>query len=302
MMIKHVPSALGTSALGISVIGLFLSAGSVHAGVVDINGGSSWSGWDFISNGQTSGVWVQGQTNRTFDIYRTQFTLESSQSLGGNRLADGAAGNGSDYTGDNASSLFSGSWQAGDRIIGVGVNYSGGTRCTTAYLQIDVFGNNIAPASSFGAADGAFSHDVGDTASYITSMPWNPGRFQTKQYTLWTGPSGGGSAGEGNFITPYGANPTLDMPTRSFAILESGSTLRALSLQMFINLDAIMRSNGGATYGDGNFFAPGTRIGFFEGDQTISDSASTNQIFAIPAPGALSLLGLAGAAHRRRRR
>ncbi len=273
-----------------------------HAGLVDINGGSSWAGWDFISNGQTSGVWVQGQTNRTFDIFRTQFTLEAGQAVGGNRLADGAAGNGSDYTGDNAGSLTSGSWQAGDRIVGVGVRYTGGTRCTTAYLQIDVFGNNIMPASSFGASDGAFSHDVGDTASYITSMPWNPGRFQTKQYTLWTGPSEGGAPGEGNFITPYGANPTLAMPTRSFAILEAGSALRALSLQMFINLDAILRSNGGATYGDDNFYAPNTRIGFFEGDQTISDLDSTNQIFAIPAPGALALLSLAGFAGQRRRR
>lgn len=290
------------SAFHVPVVVALAACASVHAGVVDMNGGSSWSGWDFISNGQTSGVWVQGQTNRTFDIYRTQFTLDASQVLGGNRLADGAVGNGLDYTGDSGSSLFSGSWQAGDRIIGVGVNYTGGTRCTTAYLQIDVFGDNIAPASSFGASDGAFSHDVGDTASYITSMPWNPGRFQTKQYTIWTGPSSGGGAKEGNFITPYGATPTLDMPTRSFAILESGSTLRALSLQMFINLDAILRSNGGATYGDGNFFAPGTRIGFYEGDQTISDFASTNQIFAIPAPGALALLGLAGLAGQRRRR
>jgi hypothetical protein len=43
--------------------------------------------------------------------------LSSSQSVGGTRLSDGAAGNGSSYTGDTASSLFSGSWQAGDRII-----------------------------------------------------------------------------------------------------------------------------------------------------------------------------------------
>jgi len=241
-----------------------------------------------------------GQTNRTFDIFRTQFTLEASQVVGGNRLADGAAGNGSDYTGDNAGSLTSGSWQMGDRILGVGVNYTGGTRCTTAYLQIDVFGDNIAPASSFGASDGAFSHDVGDTSSSITSMPWNPERFQTKQYTIWTGPSSGGGAKEGNFISLYGANPLLDMPTRSFAILESGSTVRALSLQMFINLDAILRSSDGTTFGDGNFFALGTRIGFYEGDQTISDFASTNQIFAIPAPGALAPLGLAGLAGQRR--
>lgn len=277
-------------------------AGGASAQVVDINGGSSWAGWNLISNSQTSGVWVQGRTDRTFDIYRSQFTLQSGQAVGGSRIADGTAGDGVGYTGDSAASLFGGSWQAGDRIIGVGIRYTGITRGTTAYLHVDVFGNNILPASSFGAGDGFFSHDVGDTSSYVTSMPWNPGRFQTKQYSIWDGFSPDGSPQSGNYTFPYGQSPTLAMPTRSFAILDNGSQLRALSLQMFINLDAILRSNGGATYGDGNFFAPGTRIGFFEGDQTISETETTNQMFAIPAPGVVALFGLAGLAGTRRRR
>jgi hypothetical protein len=275
---------------------------SASAQVVDINGGASWAGWDFISNSQTSGVWVKGQTNRTFDIFRSQFTLQAGQTVGGSRLADGAAGDGVGYTGDGSASLFSGSWQAGDRIIGVGIRYTGGTRGTTAYLHVDAFGDNILPASGFGAGDGVFSHDVGDTSSYVTSMPWNPGRFQTKQYSIWNGFSQNGSPQEGNYIFPYGQSPSLAMPARAFAVLDAGSQLRALSLQMFINLDAILRSNGGATYGDGNFFANGTRIGFLEGDQTISEIDSTQQMFAIPGPGALALLGLAGLAGTRRRR
>ena len=51
----------------------------LRAGLVDINGGSSCAGWDFISNGQSFGVWVQGQTNRPFDTFSTQFNLEASQ-------------------------------------------------------------------------------------------------------------------------------------------------------------------------------------------------------------------------------
>ena len=293
---------LGSRSLCVASLAAALVAGAASAQVVDINGGSSWSGWTSIADSQTSGVWVRGQTDRTFNIFRTQFTLNASQSVGGARLADGSAGNGTDYTGDNGGSLFSGSWQAGDRVIGVGIQYTGSTRGTTAYLHVDVFGNNILPASSFGANDGFFSHDVGDTSSYITSMPWNPGRFQTKQYSIWDGFSLNGSPQEGNYTFPYGQSPTLAMPTRSFAILESGSQLRATSLQMFINLDAILRSNGGATYGDGNFYADGTRIGFFEGDQTISEQANTNQMFAIPAPGVLALLGVAGLVGTRRRR
>jgi len=280
---------------------LFVTS-AVSAQVVDINGGSSWSGWDLISNSQTSGVWVQGRTDRTFNIYRSNFTLQSGQTVGGTRIADGSAGDGIGYTGNNGSSLFTDSWQAGDRIVGVGLSYSGSTRGTTAYMHVDVFGNNILPASSFGANDGSFSHDVGDTSSYITGMPVNPGRFQTKQYSIWNGFSPDGSPENGNYIFPYGQSPTLAMPTRSFAILDTGSMVRALSLQMFINLDAILRSNGGATFGDGNIFAAGTRIGFYEGDETISFYNSTNQMFAIPAPGAMVLLGLAGLTGARRRR
>jgi len=303
-MSSRFPASSSRRAFGAMAASCALAASaSALASTVDINGGSSWGGWQFISDSQTSGVWVQGSTSRTFDIYRTQFTLSASQGVGGSRIANGSAGDGSGYTGDDAASLFSGSWQAGDRIVGVGIRYTGSTRGTTAYLHVDAFGDNILPASSFGAGDGFFSHDVGDTSSYITSMPWNPGRFQTKQYSIWDGFSPDGSPASGNYTFPYGQSPTLAMPTRSFAILDSGSQLLALSLQMFINLDAILRSNGGATFGDGNFFAPGTRIGFYEGDETISFSTEyTNQMFAIPAPGALALLGLAGLAGARRRR
>jgi hypothetical protein len=56
------------------------------------------------------------------------------------------------------------------------------------------------------------------------------------------------------------------------------------------------------TFDDGDFYAAGTRIGFWEGDQITAGAGSTNQMFAIPAPGALALLGVAGLAGARRRR
>jgi hypothetical protein len=279
-----------------------MSAGTASAQVVDINGGSSWSGWSSISNSQTAGVWVRGRTDRTFNIFRTQFTLNASQSVGGSRLADGSVGDGVGYSGDDASSLFTGAWQAGDRIIGVGIQYTGSTRGTTAYLHVDARGDNIFGASSFGAGDGVFSHDAGDTSAYNTSMFWNPGRWRTKQYSVWSAFSQEGSPQEGNYSFPYGQSPTLAMPTRTYAVLDNGSIDRSTSVQMFMNLDAILRSNGGATYGDDLFYSAGTKIGFFEADESNSYTDSTNQIFAIPAPGALALLGLAGAFAGRRRR
>ena len=155
-----------------AVMGTLCSIGSAGAAIVDINGGNAWGGWDFVGNAQTNGVWVAGSTTRDYNIYRTRFTLESGQTVGGSRLANGAAGNGLDYTGDTQANLFAGSWQAGDRIVGVGLQYTGGAMLTTLFLHVDSGGNNIFAASSVGANDSAFSHDVGDTASYVTSMPW----------------------------------------------------------------------------------------------------------------------------------
>ena len=291
----------------VRAIAASLAAASVatlsHASV-DINGGTSWGGWSSVGTSQTSGIWLRGATNRTFNIYQTAFTLDAGQTVGGSRLADGAAGDGSGYTGDSAGSLFSGSWQAGDRILGFGIQYTGATRGTTWFFHKDSGGNNMFAASSFGALDGQTSFDVGDTSSYIpnSAVGMDPAdRSRVRQYSVWNGFSQFGSPEEGNFDTPFGTVASLAMPVRSFSVLDAGSTTLSTSLQYFINIDAVLRSNGGSTFGDGDF-GPNTKFGFFEGDLSGASGQFTQQIFSIPAPGALALLGLAGLAGSRRRR
>ena len=275
-----------------------LGASIASASTIDINGGNSWAGWNSVGNSQTSGTWVKGSTNRTYDIYSTYFVLSAGQTVGGTRIANGAAGDGVGYTGDDSASLFSGAWQAGDRVVGMGVQYTGTTRGSTFFFHRDAGGDNIFAASSFGASDGVFSHDVGDSSSYMTTIAGNP-RGQVRQYSVWNGFSQNGSPQEGNFIVPYGNMPTPAFPTRSFTVLDSGSMNLTKSVQYFVNIDAILRSNGGATFGDGDF-GPNTRFGFWEG---ISGTGNfSQQIFSIPAPGAFALLGLAGVAGKRRRR
>jgi hypothetical protein len=273
-------------------------AGTASAQTVDINGGNSWNGWNSVGNSQTSGTWVKGSTNRTYDIYSTYFVLSAGQTVGGTRIANGAAGNGVGYTGETEASLFAGAWQAGDRILGMGIQYTGTTRGSTFFFHRDAGGNNIAAASSFGASDGVFSHDVSDSSSYMTTTAGNP-RGQVRQYSVWNGFSQNGSPEEGNFNAPYGNMPTAAFPTRSFAVLDNGSMDLTKSVQYFVNIDAILRSNGGATFGDGDF-GPNTRFGFWEGNSGTGNFSQ--QIFAIPAPGAMALLGLAGLAGARRRR
>jgi hypothetical protein len=288
-----------------------IASATAHAQVVDIDGGNSWAGWNSVGNSQTSGTWVQGSTTRTYDIYSTYFVLNAGQTVGGTRIAGYsapytpyAAGDGVGYTGDLANSLFSGVWQAGDRIVGMGIQYSGTTRGSTFFFHRDAGGSNIAAASSFGANDGVSTFDVGDSVSYMTTLAGNP-RGQVRHYQIWNGFSQNGTPPEGNFTAPYswnanpafGPTPFPDFPTRTFAVLDNGSMDLTKSVQYFVNIDAILRSNGGATFGDGDF-GPNTRFGFWEGHA----GEFSQQIFAIPAPGAIALLGLAGLAGARRRR
>ena len=280
----------------IALAAVAFTSSAASAQVVDINGGNSWNGWSSVGTSQTSGIWVLGSTTRTFNIYSSNFVLSASQTVGGTRLADGAAGNGTGYTGDSAASLFSGSWQAGDRIVGMGIQYTGSTRGSQFFFHRDAGGNNIQAASSVGASDGVLTFDSGDTSSFI-SANFNPYRGQVRQYSVWNGFSPNGSPENGNYITPYGVVPSLAMPTRSFTVLDSGSISNSKSIQFFMNIDAILRANGGATYGDGDF-GLATRFGFMEQQ----GGEATQQIFAIPAPGAFALLGVAGLVGKRRRR
>lgn len=271
---------------------------AASAQVVDINGGNSWAGWNSVGNSQTAGIWVLGSTTRTFNIFSTSFVLSASQTVGGTRLADGAVGDGTAYTGDSQASLFSDSWQVGDRVLGVGIQYTGSTRGSTFFFHTDAGGNNIQAASSVGAGDGALSFAAGDTSSYIVNTASNPNsRGRVLQYSIFTGYSPNGSPQNGNYIYPYGQATSLAMPTRSFSVLQSGSGILSTSMQWFINIDAVLRSNGGLTYGEGDF-GPSTRFGFMEGDS----NGLSQQVFPIPAPGAFALLGLAGLAGARRRR
>ena len=260
----------------LSVLAFAVIATTASAQAVDINGGNSWNGWQIVGDSQTSGRWVTGSTSRTFNIFSAYFVLDAAQVVAGSRIADGAAGNGAGYTGDVAASLFTGSWQAGDRIVGIGIQYVGATRGSTWFIHRDAGGGNILPAPSFGGGNGALSFDVGDTSSYITNASGSTYRGQVRQYSIWSGFSQNGSPQEGNYSVPYGMAPSHSAPVRSFAVLDAGSAVTCRSLQYFLNIDAVLRANGGAGFGDADF-GPNTRFGFWEADQGF-----TQQIFAIP--------------------
>jgi hypothetical protein len=248
----------------VALAAALLSSSFATAQVVAIDGGNSWNGWTYVADGQTAGAWVVGSTTRTFGIYGTSFLLQAGQTVGGVRIADGAVGNGTGYTGDGPASLFSGSWQVGDRIVGIGIAYSGTATGDTWFFHKDADGDNLVPASAVGAGDGMLSFNVGDTSSHITNVSNSPSsRARVRQYSIWYGYSPNGSPQSGNFNVPYGMAPTDAAPVRSFAVLAAGSTVNCTSIQHFVNVSAIQRANGGLTFGDGNF-SQTTRFAFWE--------------------------------------
>lgn len=276
-------------------ISALATCAAAHGGLVDINGGNSWSGWNSIGNSRTNGMWMSGSTTRNYSIYATMFTLEASQTVGGSRIADGAAGDGVGYTGDSQSSLFSGSWRVGDRIAGVGLRYADASQLRMFFFMVDWTGDSMRAASSVGAADGKYGANTGDV-SIRSPESASAERFRAKQYSIANGVIGSG----GSAVTPYGTTATTDSPGRGFAVLANGSASAAISAQFFINLDAIARSNDGATFGEG-VFGPTTKLGLTEAE---SSSIFSQQTFSVPTPGAMALFALAvlTPAHARSRR
>lgn len=279
-------------ALVAAALPLSLAASAAFGQVVDINGGSSWSGWQFRSNSATAGVWTQGSTTRNFNIYTSLFTLNAGQTVGGSRLANGEAGDGVRYTGNTQADLFSGSWQAGDSIVGVGIQHLSGGLSDTMFVKFDFGGDNYFAASSVGAADGLFQSGAGDVASQLNGIQNSSQRWLNNSYAIFSGPE--------TFIRPYGDDTSGVAPGRGFAILGAGNQVAASSMQFFFNLSAMLRGNGGAGYGEGTF-GPLSKVGVYE-ELFFGTPDFSGHTLSIPAPGAIALLGLAGIAVRRRGR
>jgi hypothetical protein len=80
--------------LGITLLGIFLSASSLFA--VTVTGNPAADGWSAGGNSQTLGTYVRGSGGQNFNVYFTEFTL------------------------DAGSPLLSANWLVGDQILGLG--------------------------------------------------------------------------------------------------------------------------------------------------------------------------------------
>jgi hypothetical protein len=70
-----------TSLVAIAAIGMSWCATSrtASAGAIDINGGSSWGGWELRGNSRDVGIWAKDSTTRDYDLYTTVFVSTTTQ-------------------------------------------------------------------------------------------------------------------------------------------------------------------------------------------------------------------------------
>ena len=239
---------------------------------LDINGGTSWTGWTSQGNSLTTGFWGAGSTSSDFDVYTSVFNFDSSiHTVSGSPF--GSAG-------------FGGTGFANGNLIlaiGIGLN-NGDATLAVPTIKFDTDNNNgFAPASSVGALDGAVSSALQTIGDF--NQQFNGTRSQDGTPSFY-GLHQGGSVLDSQQTFGVDAGPT-----RSFYDINGGG------YQLFLDLTEYQASFGAGPFGSTASFvlASGDL-----GNQGLTQVVVGN--IAIPTPASAALLGFAGIAAARRRR
>jgi hypothetical protein len=209
-------------------------------------GREGWYGWNFLANSVTDGIWACGPADtcgqsRTYDIYTTYFELTADQTVSGTP--------GTNLFGNTQTELFTGPWQVGDRIIGVGVQYMGDDVADTLYFNPDWEGDIFKASTAVGVKDGRTSRttprppvcyycpSVFTDASNVNGRPWTARDFN---YYI---------PGTNEPPNPYFPFPSTTPTTRDKLsivnrVYASGADTNSIKrIQFFYNLDAMSRLN-----------------------------------------------------------
>lgn len=228
--------------------------------VVSFDGGATWSGWD-LAGTSCSATWVTGSTPaQAYSIYLTRFVLDPAQTMTAPLLAGGTP-DGVRVVG-STDRLFEDGWQAGDHIVGLGVELTPPFTMDTFFFEVDHGGDSFLPASACGAVDGTATCNTGDTVSYYSRYVSGAG-FQEAQYSVFTGDSPDCSNNYTVFFRQASGSP-VHGPSRNAVVVAPGSPGDGSRGQFLLNLDYVRRQNGGAGHGEGTC-GPSTRVGFWAG-------------------------------------
>jgi hypothetical protein len=261
-------------------------AGSASAGIIDINGGNSWGGWQARGQSTDLGIYASGSTTGVYDIYTTSF------------LFDGQTVSGSPaFRPPFTAPMDLSGWNAGARIFGVGIEavsgvpvFSGsGVWNVRPFITFDLASDSYQAASTVGGTDGRTSPSVyaraGDFSVQLNgnnSFAYRPNGMvvQTDDGSFW-----GGTGSSTSFFNTN-LNTTVWPHVRSFYDPSNGSW------QALFNLDTLQTIPSFGTIGD-DF-----RIGI----NAVGGTVAVLDVTVIPTPGAAALFGFAGLAAIRRRR
>jgi len=261
-------------------------AGTASAQSVDINGGSSWGGWNLRGQSNQQGIYGSGSTTGVYDIYTTSFLFDG-QTVSGSPAFGGLSTAPMDLSG----------WNAGARIFGVGIEAVSGVPVVSGsgvwnvrpFITFDLASDSYQAASTVGGIDGRTSPSVyaraGDFNVQLNgndNIPFRPNGMsvQTDDGSFW--------GGTGSFTSFFNTdlNTTVWPHVRSFYDPSNGSW------QALFNLDTLQTIPGFGTIGD-DF-----RIGI----NSVGGTVAVLDVTVIPAPGAAALFAFAGLAAIRRRR
>ncbi len=135
-----------------AMLALSMAAPS-HAQPVDINSGSSWSGWTIVGFSNQLGIYGSGSTTAVYEIYTTNFTF-NNDSVSGSAVGGGPTGG---VTGFGTGVFSTGAFANGNNILGIGVRVVSGGSITgfTPTVRFDLESDSfLADSPAVGSGNG----------------------------------------------------------------------------------------------------------------------------------------------------
>jgi hypothetical protein len=285
----------------------------VSAFAVDINGGTSWSGWNPVGNSLSLGIYAGGNVNRDFDIYVTQFTFNNDTVSGSPiQAGPGHAGfsNGSGPLGFG--NYAAGSFANGNTIFGLGMKMRNGSRAAgNQFVNFDLDGAQFTASTvvNESLANGVWDAfgtggQVGDFSIWMDGVNNGPSNLGVKN----------GAGGVSNLAGGSGSGTGYNYAFRHFRQGDVNG-----SIQMFFDLTGMQALYGVGGSLTGAVALPGQAGGWNPSVQPIGafgsnfkiglysaapGGADANQVTfgAVPEPGTMAALGLGVLAMARRKR